>query len=761
MEIGSISGGWIVERVLGSSNKHTTAVWKRRAGGTAAPTPEQLVVKMCRLPPEGLTERQRHSWRDHLSMLYKINHENIVKILNLPTDLTVNLAPHNLSGLPVLCMEYCDVGDLRSLLSKPENCRGLDELSVRTILFDIKNAVDYLQNLRIVHKDLRPEGIALFSPKNPSERPFVCKLTDLGMTKDLDGSLASTSSQYSAPELIYSKSCSKTADFWSLGLIAFEIICGTRPFLPNMAPVQWMTHVKTKSHQHICIFENVDGKIEYTNTLLEENRMSGSFRTLIEKWLYSALEWDPEKRGLIDEHGKETSPSDNDNFLKYLNYILSKKILTIFSVSTYEILSYEIDENTLFPTLKGWIEHDTKININDQTFLSPNINTVIDTSNYVFNVWNPRSEIMLYLYQKNTTINDNIKLQTSSKIHKYLEKPKMVMSNSHLTKAFVEIYNFISNEHHLYNLLSKSSIAKLELIKNEIKTLNDHFNKSEKEICKLNEKFILLSAIVKSDKAHADSMKNSSTNIFVKRIETWLGSVKPIHENITKLKDAWIQLTTRLESVTRRCNSVYDNDAYWKKNISELSHLESASLQLITTMKSLSKEEKSRDKTCIDGVKLLYKCFKLRDLLIFGTENKKFIQKILDIDIEVQKMGTLISSAGKNAVILSNGISVLMMDKENLVWKTFKEIGSNSTDCSSENNREAKTSIDFKIGEPVRSPVSVNVPDTNVELISLINDSKKLCMISEDFISRSYKKNKIIQEELLTNLNSFKIDDIQ
>ena len=35
----------------------------------------------------------------------------------------------------------------------------------------------------------------------------------------------------------------KTVDYWSFGLIAFELMCGMRPFLPGESPAVWSVHV--------------------------------------------------------------------------------------------------------------------------------------------------------------------------------------------------------------------------------------------------------------------------------------------------------------------------------------------------------------------------------------------------------------------------------------------------------------------------------------------------------------------------------------
>jgi inhibitor of nuclear factor kappa-B kinase subunit beta len=52
------------------------------------------------------------------------------------------------------------------------------------------------------------------------------------MSKQDNSTLAGTE-EYVAPELLTSDKYSYSVDYWSFGIIAFEIICGWRPFIPH------------------------------------------------------------------------------------------------------------------------------------------------------------------------------------------------------------------------------------------------------------------------------------------------------------------------------------------------------------------------------------------------------------------------------------------------------------------------------------------------------------------------------------------------
>lgn len=174
-------------------------------------------------------------------MMERIDNMNIVNCCKLPSNFKAELEKYNPTKLPMLSMEYCSQGDLRNLLFRGENCCGLPESDIRYLLSDLINAISYLHSLKITHRDLKPENVVLQTYDRPNK--IIYKLIDLGYAKEIDASSIQASFvgtlQYLAPEFFYSKTYSCSVDYWSLGLVAFEIICGMRPFLPNMSPAQW------------------------------------------------------------------------------------------------------------------------------------------------------------------------------------------------------------------------------------------------------------------------------------------------------------------------------------------------------------------------------------------------------------------------------------------------------------------------------------------------------------------------------------------
>ncbi|KZO93848.1 kinase-like protein [Calocera viscosa TUFC12733] len=127
-----------------------------------------------------------------------------------------------------MVMEYVSGGELFTLLRKAERF----PVSVaRFYAAEVVLALGYLHRMDIIYRDLKPENILL----TPSGH---IKLTDFGFAKyvpDITFTLCGTP-DYLAPELIAHMPYTKSVDWYSLGILVYEMLVGTPPFVaPNPA----------------------------------------------------------------------------------------------------------------------------------------------------------------------------------------------------------------------------------------------------------------------------------------------------------------------------------------------------------------------------------------------------------------------------------------------------------------------------------------------------------------------------------------------
>jgi serum/glucocorticoid-regulated kinase 2 len=121
-------------------------------------------------------------------------------------------------------MEFMKGGELFQHL---RNARRFTESRSKFYVACIAMALGHLHSLGIIYRDLKPENILM------DELGFAY-LTDFGMAKELkQGEVAMSfcgTPEYLAPEIITGEGHGKEADWWSLGILAYETMYGIPPF---------------------------------------------------------------------------------------------------------------------------------------------------------------------------------------------------------------------------------------------------------------------------------------------------------------------------------------------------------------------------------------------------------------------------------------------------------------------------------------------------------------------------------------------------
>lgn len=97
----------------------------------------------------------------------------------------------------------------------------------RFYLSEVVLALGHLHSKGIIYRDLKPENVML-------DRDGHIKLTDFGLSKvALEGQLAHTfcgTIEYMAPEILARNGHGKAVDWWSLGILAYDMLTGGPPF---------------------------------------------------------------------------------------------------------------------------------------------------------------------------------------------------------------------------------------------------------------------------------------------------------------------------------------------------------------------------------------------------------------------------------------------------------------------------------------------------------------------------------------------------
>jgi calcium/calmodulin-dependent protein kinase I len=108
------------------------------------------------------------------------------------------------------------------------------EKDAAEILKVIITGINGCHELNVVHRDMKPENI--MATKKSSDVPDF-KITDFGLSVVLppEGYVTGTlgTREYLAPEMIVHKNYGTSVDMWSIGCIAYTLLCGFHPFSDN------------------------------------------------------------------------------------------------------------------------------------------------------------------------------------------------------------------------------------------------------------------------------------------------------------------------------------------------------------------------------------------------------------------------------------------------------------------------------------------------------------------------------------------------
>lgn len=144
-----------------------------------------------------------------------------------------------------MVMDFIEGGELFSLLRKSQR---FPNPVAKFYAAEVTLALEYLHSRDIIYRDLKPENILL-------DKNGHIKITDFGFAKevkDVTWTLCGTP-DYIAPEVVTTKPYNMSVDWWSLGVLIFEMLTGYTPFYDK-------TPMKT--------YENIlHGEVRYPSNL--------------------------------------------------------------------------------------------------------------------------------------------------------------------------------------------------------------------------------------------------------------------------------------------------------------------------------------------------------------------------------------------------------------------------------------------------------------------------------------------------------------
>ncbi|ELK09972.1 Ribosomal protein S6 kinase alpha-2 [Pteropus alecto] len=197
-------------KVLGQGSYGKVFLVRKVKGSDARQLYAMKVLKKATLKV-----RDRVRSKMERDILAEVNHPFIVKLhYAFQTE-----------GKLYLILDFLRGGDLFTRLSKEVM---FTEEDVKFYLAELALALDHLHSLGVIYRDLKPENILL------DEEGHI-KITDFGLSKEaIDHDKRAYSFcgtiEYMAPEVVNRRGHTQSADWWSFGVLMFEMLTGSLPF---------------------------------------------------------------------------------------------------------------------------------------------------------------------------------------------------------------------------------------------------------------------------------------------------------------------------------------------------------------------------------------------------------------------------------------------------------------------------------------------------------------------------------------------------
>ena len=238
------------------------------------------------------------------SILRTINHPFLVNLLGYTQD----------DRYLYFGLEFVQGGELFTYL---RTIGKLELNHTKIYSAQILTMFEYLHSLNIVYRDLKPENLLICADG-------YLKLTDFGFAKVIEGrtyTLCGTP-EYLAPEILLNKGHGKPVDWWTLGIILYEMLAGIDPFSDEdpMAIYQKILKGKVKFPRNFD--SNAKSLVKHllvADLTKRYGNMKGGVNDIKNHRFFSGFDWIRlvQKSLTMPYVPTIRSPNDSSNFSQY------------------------------------------------------------------------------------------------------------------------------------------------------------------------------------------------------------------------------------------------------------------------------------------------------------------------------------------------------------------------------------------------------------------------------------------------------------
>ena len=273
-------GPWRLLGVLGRGGMGVVHLGERADGAYE----QQVAIKLLSLRglehDAALVSSLRQRFENERRLLARLEHPNVAGIVDGGTAS---------DGSPYLVMEYVDGVSVDAYA----RANALDVNARVALMAKICDGVQAAHRHLIVHRDLKPANILVDANAEPRVLDFgIARLLDnAGRTRE-DTEVYAMTPAYASPEQVRREELTTTSDVYSLGVILYELLTGSKPYkLEGLSPAQIENLISNT--QPTTLRRALDD----SPLLLEQRRLHlAGINDDLERIVAKALHKDPERR---------------------------------------------------------------------------------------------------------------------------------------------------------------------------------------------------------------------------------------------------------------------------------------------------------------------------------------------------------------------------------------------------------------------------------------------------------------------------------
>jgi serine/threonine-protein kinase len=173
----------------------------------------KVAIKMCATPDEEVRQR----FQQEAQFVGNLVHRNITLVFDFGVE----------NNVPYIVQEFLSGYDLDELLKADV---VTDEDTIVSILIQVCEGLEFAHQRGIVHRDIKPSNIRVLEDGTVKIMDFGIAKSIIAPSKLTQTGIALGTAGYLAPEQIQGQTVDARTDVFALGVVAYELVTGTRPF---------------------------------------------------------------------------------------------------------------------------------------------------------------------------------------------------------------------------------------------------------------------------------------------------------------------------------------------------------------------------------------------------------------------------------------------------------------------------------------------------------------------------------------------------